>query len=452
MNKNTTNIANELGLFISEILLPNENINLEKWSVIACDQHTSEKHYWTDVEEYVSECPSTLHMIVPEIYLKDDNIDEKISNVNKTMDKYISEEVLISKKEGIIFVDRKTLKSRKGLILAIDLEKYDYTKNSSSLIRSTEETVIERLPPRVNIRENASLELPHVMLLIDDPLKTVIEPLISELDTKNKLYDFDLMMNGNNIKGYKIDDEVLILKTLIALKTLINIDNFKKKYNLMQHKEPLLFAVGDGNHSLAAAKVHYENIKKCIDEKDSKKHPARFALVEIVNIHDDSINFEPIHRIMFNVNITNLLDSMIKFFNSSGKSFYKIFSSKELLNKELELLRKNKDLHAFPFITKDSMGLIIINDVTYNLEVGTLQFFLDDYLKHHKNSKIDYIHGEDSLLKLAKEDRNIGFLLPKINKNKFFETIILDGVLPRKTFSMGESFEKRYYLECRKIK
>jgi uncharacterized protein (DUF1015 family) len=367
------------------------------------------------------------------------------------MKDYLEKGIVIPQNPCFILVDRKTShsESRKGIIIAVDLEEYDYNKGSQTLIRATEGTVIERLPPRIKIRENASLELPHVLLLIDDPSKTVIEPLSAKIDTLEKVYDFELMMNGGHIKGYKICSDKDIASITSALSVLANPDGFSSKYGVSDDKGVLLFAVGDGNHSLASAKGHWENIKKSLSVEEIEKHPARFALAEIVNIHDEGITFEPIHRVVFNTNYTDLLDNMVSYYGT-GNCSYKIVSSKEEMDRNLELLRKTKGAHSIGFNTFENYGIVTINNPKHNLEVGSLQCFLDEYLTD-ETVKIDYIHGEDVVTKLGSKENNIGFYLPPMSKHDLFKTVILDGVLPRKTFSMGEAEEKRFYLECRKI-
>lgn len=442
----------EIGVRVPLILLPKNDINMEKWSVVACDQYTSEPEYWREVEEKVGDNPSTLYLTFPEVYLEDGNEAQRIKNINSEMRRYINEGILVSQNPCILLVDRSTshTKSRKGLILAVDLEKYDYTIGSQTLIRATEGTVIERLPPRIKIRENATLELPHVMILIDDPEKTVIEPLADKLDSFEKVYDFDLMMDGGHIKGYSIDDDKTLESILKAIEGLADPKAFKDKYNVGDDKGVLLFAVGDGNHSLASAKGHWENVKKNLTEAEIENHPARFALAEIVNVHDDGIVFEPIHRVLFNVDPKTVLAAMPDFYGSSCCSFER-FDSVESMNNRLVNLKKEKAGHSFGFVSNEGFGVFTVQAPKHNLEVATLQDFLDYLVKKQKDSKVDYIHGKDVVTRLGSKSGNMGFYLPSMEKNDLFKTVILDGVLPRKTFSMGEAEEKRFYLECRKI-
>jgi hypothetical protein len=433
MDNKTNNLFSNLGIHIPEIMFP-QNVNLSKWAVVACDQYTSEPDYWNNVKMYTKDSPSTLNIIFPEVYLEDGNADDRINTINSNMENYISNRVIDSIGKGFVFIDRKTshAESRKGLMVALDLECYDYTKGSNALIRATEGTVIERLPPRIRIRQNAAVELPHIMVLIDDPNKTVIEPIAQKADSLEKLYDFDLMMNGGHIQGYKVSADVDLANIANALSALSNKDTFSSKYGINKDKDVLLYAVGDGNHSLASAKGHWENIKKSIPAEQQKNHPARYALVELVNVHDDGLVFEPIHRVLFNVDSSDLLESFNNFYKNTGKG--------------------HSAGHTFKYITSSGEGSITIDSPISNLEVGTLQMFLDSYLKSHTDVKIDYIHGEDVVTRLGAQQGNIGFYLPAMDKQDLFKTVILDGALPRKTFSMGEAEEKRFYLECRKIR
>lgn len=442
----------KLGVNLPTILFPQKGTDMSKWAVVACDQYTSEPEYWKEVEKIVGDSPSTLKLTFPEVYLENGNSEERIQQINNTMEKYIKENILEAHGPCFIYVDRKTshTESRKGLIIAVDLEKYDYSVGSQTLIRATEGTVIERLPPRIKIRENASLELPHVMLLIDDPDKSVIEPLAAKADTLEKIYDFDLMMKGGHIKGYKVDDKETIGNILSSLEKLANPDRFSQKYAVGKDKGVLLFAVGDGNHSLASAKGHWEIVKRGLCAQELENHPARYALVEVVNVHDSGLTFEPIHRVVFNVNADDLLNSMSSYLANENCTYRKINSMECIVN-ELQTLRANKSTHAMGFCTHEGFGVIEVKNPSHNLEVGTLQRFLDEYIKNNPDIKVDYIHGEDVVLKLGTQKNNIGFFLPKMSKHDLFKTVILDGVLPRKTFSMGEADEKRFYLECRKI-
>ena len=277
----------------ANILLP-KNVDMTKWSVVACDQYTSEPEYWKEVEKEVGDSPSTLNLILPELYLEEDNVEERIKKINETMKDYLEEDIFTEYKDTMIYLERKQKdgKVREGLIGMVDLEDYSYEKGSQTLIRATEKTVIERIPPRLKVRENAPLELPHIMILIDDEKKNIIETIKNKVENKDIVYDFDLMENGGHIKGYKLSEEV-IADIEKGISNLMDKDYFEKKYNV-KDKGILLFAMGDGNHSLATAKANYENLKKTMSEEEYLKNPARYALVEIVNLHSSALEFEPI--------------------------------------------------------------------------------------------------------------------------------------------------------------
>ncbi|NMB97798.1 MAG: DUF1015 domain-containing protein, partial [Clostridiaceae bacterium] len=439
------NLLDSVGVKIPEVLLPAKNTDMTKWAVVACDQYTSQPEYWEQVEKIVDDNPSALNLILPEVYLEKPDVDDRIENINKSMQVYIDNGTLVSQKPGFIYVDRRTnhVSSRKGLILLIDLEKYDYNKGSQTLIRATEKTVIERLPPRVKIRKNAPIELPHIQLLIDDPEKTVIEPLAEKTDLMEKLYDFELMMNGGHIKGYKIENSKLINNIASVLYNLAQPETFYEKYGVSMEKGILLFAVGDGNHSLASAKAHWENVKAKLTSEGSsdelENHPARYAMAEVINVHDDGLIFEPIHRILFDVSFNVIIEAMKTYFSRYSSVNIKIFNSKnDMLNEEKKIRSSNKGSHILPFVSKEALGIIEVENPIHNLDVATLQEFLDKYLEQNKKAKIDYIHGDDIVTNLGTKEGNMGFYLPSINKHELFRTVILDGTLPRKTFSMGE--------------
>ena len=440
-------MKNNLGIDISSVLLPVNDIDMQRWTVVACDQYTSEPEYWNDIDNFVGESPSTLRLIFPEAFLESENEAEKtdrINRINDSMTAYLDDNLLNEHEHSTILVER-TFGSgvkRHGLMLAIDLERYDFSKGSQSLIRATEGTIIDRLPPRIRIRENAQLEIPHIMVLIDDADKTVIEPLTAKTDSFEKVYSFDLMKHSGSIKGWKISEESIIENLAGSLIKLADSENFKSRYKVNDDYGVLLFAVGDGNHSLATAKACWENIKKTKTEKELKDHPARYALVEIVNVHDSGLEFEPIHRVVFNVNSKHLFDSFITYYKNQGCNVEITYGSE----------KPTTFGHAIKFVTSEGKGYLTVECPLYNLDVGTLQNFLDYYLKNNSQVGIDYVHGEDVTEKLGKLPGNIGFFLSNMDKNELFKTVILDGALPRKTFSMGEASEKRFYLEARKIK
>ena len=411
------------------ILLP-KNTDMTKWSVVACDQYTSEPEYWIDVERIVGNNPSTLNLTLPEIYLEENDVDKRIENINSNMKKLLDEDFFKEYKDSMIYLERtgQDGKVREGVMGIVDLEGYNYEAGSQTPIRATEKTVIERIPPRVKIRENAPLELPHIMILIDDYKKDIIESLKTKVSEKDVVYDFDLMKNGGHIKGYLLNNETMdeIDK---KLELLADQTKFNEKYDV-KDKGVLLFAMGDGNHSLATAKACYENLKKTMKEEEYLNHPARYALVEIVNLHSEALEFEAINRVVFDTNPEDLVNKL--------KEYYKI--------------NKEGKGEKFEIITKDIDEVWYIENPKSNIAVGSIQMFLDDYLKENAG-KVDYIHGEDVTKELThKNDNNVGFIFDAMPKSELFKTVILDGSLPRKTFSMGHSYDKRYYLEARKIK
>lgn len=427
----------KFGFHIPEIMLPREGTDYGKWAVVACDQYTSEPEYWEDAERIVGDAPSTLHLILPEIYLEKKGEDEKIAAIRENMKKYLQDGTLRKMPKGCMLVHRTAEgRSRIGLVIATDLESYDFNKGSSSLTRATEGTVVERIPPRLRIRDGAPLELPHILILIDDPDKSVIEPLNNV--PQEKIYETDLMKNGGHISGSFIEE-----KNLDGMKEALSAlyDKAVEKYG---NGKVIFQAMGDGNHSLATAKTNWENLKKSLSPEEIENHPARYALCEIENIHDDGIVFEPIHRVIFSKNGNGGMDLVRETVKLLDKQNGKAY---------LALDNDTPPASAFsiPYITREQSGLIIIENPSSKLEVGALQNALDVMVKERKSADIDYIHGTDSVRKLSLKDGNAGFMLTSMDKSLLFPAVAADGALPRKTFSMGEANEKRYYIECRYI-
>lgn len=451
-------ILKNIGISIPEILLPTKDIDMTKWSVIACDQYTSDINYWKNLKDFVSSSPSTLNLIFPEVYLESETESEKINRISRikmNMDKYTDEGIIENIGPGFILIDRQTPEttSRKGLLISVDLDKYDFSADSKSMIRATERTVTDRLPPRIKIRKDASLELPHVMLLIDDPKKTLIETLFDQKEKYTKVYDFDLSKNSGHISGYFINSDEAITLITTAFEGLVEKSTFISKYGVPENTEVLLFAVGDGNHSLATAKVCWNNIKQNLSPEEIENHPARYALVEVVNIHDRGLNFKPIHRVLFNVDPYDLIDFIVEdSFNMSIDAHCINFVNFEDMKSNLSGLSFNLSSQVIPYVFDDTAGAIIIKHPSTKLTTATLQNILDEYVKTKPKIKIDYIHGEDTVIKLGNLQGNMGFFLPVIDKSDFFKAILFDGIMPRKTFSMGEADEKRFYLESKKIK
>ncbi len=397
------------------ILLPKVD-DMTKWSVIACDQFTSEQDYWTKLENYVGDAPSTLNLIYPEIYLGADN-SKRITEIENSMKNYLDGGIFKVCEKGFILTVRKTkfVPKRLGIILSVDLEEYEYKKGSTTPIRATEATIEERIPPRLQIRKNASIELPHTMLLYDDEKKSIAEKLYQERATLEKVYDFELNMDGGHVEGYFVKDYEWVIN---AFNGLLGEENMLKKYG---NANDFLFAVGDGNHSLATAKAHWENVKKGLTEQEKFDHPARFALVEVVNVYDEGIYFEPIFRFVSDVNVEEFLEGLTK-----------------------------KDIGVASIVKKGGKERL---DGKNSLPDGILA--CDGYIKEYiekVGGKVDYIHGEQNLQTLVNQTKNsVGITFEKLDKGSLFEYVVKNGSLPKKTFSMGEAIEKRYYLESKKI-
>jgi uncharacterized protein (DUF1015 family) len=394
---------------LPNLLLPKKQIDLSKWAVVACDQFTSQPSYWKELKTYIDDAPSTYNMILPEVYLEEMD-DQTIDTINMTMHHYLKDNILEEIGPSLMLIERKTaLNSRRlGLMMSIDLEDYDYTPGSKPLIRTTEKTIIERIPPRMKIRKNAPLELSHVMLLMDDSKLHIIDRLFEKRHQFKKRYDFVLNMMGGHLRGYQIEscDEII-----------------NEFYQLIDQDDPMLFVVGDGNHSLATAKAHWEMTKQTL-KPDEMDHPARYALVEVVNIYDQGLHFEGIHRVLFNVDHTFLVD---------------LFHA---VDKEEETWVYTKEIGMTPFYIPKSTA------VAYE----QIQSFIDEYLMHHPKVSIDYIHGEDELIEICNtHEKSIGIKMPVLDRKDLFPFIHTGKILPRKSFSMGSATAKRYYLESRLI-
>lgn len=423
-----------LGIILPEVFLPSENVDMEKWAVIACDQFTSERDYWERVKQTVGSSPSTLNLILPECYLEDEESTERISAIHAKMVEYLDAGILEKQSPGFVLIDRKTehVHSRKGLLLAIDLERYDFNEGSKALIRPTEGTIKERLPARMKVREGASLDLPHILFLIDDPDGMVIEKAFQHREEMKLLYDFDLMEDGGHVTGRKVDDPALLEELCNGLEKLIR-------------NRGLLFAVGDGNHSLASAKTIWENLKASGGVNDA--HPARYAMVEAVNIHDSGLLFEPIHRVLFNIDIGDFTSFLSA---APGCTIEEIPGGIEGVPPG-EAFDVVAGSHRIGYTAGGRTGVLSIQKPEAALAAEFLQEMLDEYLADHSNASIDYIHGEAATAALGEQAGNIAFFLPPLDKRTFFEMIVKRGAFPRKTFSLGEAREKRYYLESRTL-
>ncbi len=418
----------------TDILLPKfsgDSEKMKKWSVVACDQYTSEPEYWKAVSDFTMDSETTLNLTVPEIYLADNDIEDRIKKTNAKMQDYMADDVFAEYKNTYIFVER-TLKCgsvRLGIVGMVDLEDYDYTKDSRTKIRATEGTVLSRIPPRLKVRCDAPIELPHIMMLIDDDKCDIIESNAKIKESFEKLYDFDLMQDSGHITGYKMSDEACdaLDKKLAALSDL---DSFNMKYGVSE-VSPLVYAMGDGNHSLATAKAHYENLKTEIGEEKAKNSPARYALCELVNLHDKSLVFEAIHRVVF---------------DADGKAFLEALEKQYCVSYD-----ENAEGQSFVFVLGGESKKVTVTNPKEYLTVATVQKALDAFVSEN-GGEIDYIHGEDVVNKHCADNKNFGIIFDAMDKSDLYKSVILDGALPRKTFSMGEACDKRFYTECRKIK
>lgn len=434
------NTLTKYGIHTPKILLPKEKNGLTNWSVIACDQYTQDRDYWKKVGENTQGKPSSLNIILPEVYLNDKDKPSRIEHIRKSMKEYIDSDVFSKALESMIYIERKTGygRIRKGLVTAIDLETYEWKPFSKALIRATEATIVDRIPPRMEIRRGAPLETPHIMLLVNDPDKLLIESLGSSLKEKNTppLYDTDLMMNSGHITGWqaKTPDELTLIQT--ALENIA-------KANTKKDGSVFMFAVGDGNHSLATAKAVWDEYKK---EHGVTDHSSRYALIEIVNIYDEGLTFEPIHRVLFGIQPQKILNYCTKELGGTIKQY----SSEKELKEQIE---KSKAFFGFVYEENGKTNYSCLETSITELAVSRLQPVLDTFLDSHKTEKteIDYIHGSEEVFRLGGKNGAVSILLPPIAKDSFFTTIGSSGPLPRKSFSMGEASEKRFYMECRRL-
>ena len=403
------------GLYPAKILIP-KNENMSAWACIACDQFTSEYSYWEKLEKFVGNARSTLKLVLPEIYLND-RLSERISAVNANILNYLKEGVFNELESGYVLVVRSTpfVKRRIGIVACVDLEAYDYKKGERPLVRATEGTIEERIPPRLKIRENAAVEFPHIMILFDDEKREIAEKLYENRENYKKLYDFDLNMGGGHIEGYFIPGSENLAK---KFSLLLDAKRLKAKYG---KEDNFAFAVGDGNHSLATAKAHWERVKSALPESEKVSHPARFALAEFVNIYDEGIYFRPIYRFVSNVDRQKFTEGL----KSAVKGHYAVTDGASVSE-----VSGNEPLFAV---------------------ISGIDKYVSEYIKRFGGS-VDYVHGEENLTELCKADKNsVGIMPDVLNKSDLFRYVSEKGALPRKTFSMGENVEKRYYLEGKKI-
>ena len=417
----------------ADILLPGAATPLDPWACIAVDQFTSQPEYWQKAEKLAKGKPSTLHIVLPEAYLGTPQEESRLAAIRAAMQDY-RDNLLTRCVHGYVYVERTQMDGtiRQGLVGAVDLEQYSFKKGSKPAIRPSESTVVARIPPRLKIRRGAQLETPHVMMLADDEACTLIEPIAAHKAELPLLYDGALMLNGGHIAGWAVEDPALIAQIEHALDVLGSQEEFDKKYPDATRRDPLTLAVGDGNHSLATAKACWEELKKTLTPEQAENHPARWCLAEVCNVHSPAIEIEPIHRVLFHVDGRDLWDAFQAFYPGAHTG--------------------GGEGHTAEVCGQGMDGLWTVPHPKAQLTVGTLQAFLDAYCRDHPEVQVDYIHGDDVARKLGSRPGNLGFLLPLMGKEQLFPTVMADGVLPRKTFSMGEARDKRYYLEARRIR
>lgn len=435
----------DIALQVPRLLLPRHGTDLTRWSVIACDQYTSEPEYWHRVKSLVAEAPSMLHLIYPEVYMPEKRDEEIIANIEASMKLYMEQGILQEHRPGFVLVDRQTpgAMSRKGLVVALDLEHYSFEQGSQSLIRATEKTIESRLPPRIAIREKASVESPHILILIDDREKTVIEPLYACRHDMAELYNFELMENSGHLTGYHVTSREHIDKVAAALRALGENERFRQKHGTDDGNDVILYAVGDGNHSLAAAKRCWQALKSA---GAPSHHPGRFALVEINNIHDEGLHVYPIHRLVENVDVNHMIDDMQAFFAAQSSAV--LFEDGGDLGRTADA---HVAYHHFELCSKERSGVYSIAMPSAILPVATLDSWLNTYLSKNQKASIDYVHEAHTVRSKSQEANVAGFLLPALDSNDLLGIVAKEGMLPRKTFSMGHAPEKRFYFECKRI-
>ena len=442
----------ELGVLYPKLLLPDiSKVDLSKWAVVACDQFTSEPDYWDRVEQTVGDHPSTLRLTFPEVYLEKGEDEERISRINACMKQYESDGIFKeTENHGVIVVER-TLRSgvlRRGIVLALDLEEYSFKPDSTSLIRATEKTIESRIPPRLKVRKDARIELPHIIVLIDDGEDVVMSSVSDLCDESTCVYETELMERSGHVKGFWIDNPVALDRLSEALRKLADPAAFADKYG--SDEDLMVFAMGDGNHSLATAKTLWEQIKSDAERNGEsvQNHPARYALVEIQNCQDSTLIFEPINRLVFDAPSTILTD-LKEWFDRDGQGPVVVVEGEDVYNEVLS----SGDTENVGYVLNGRKGIISIPNPKKVLPVASMTDFLDDWLSHHPDARIDYVHETTAIDRHCTNDEdNVGFVFASMSKSDLFKTVIKDGVLPRKTFSMGNAHDKRFYLEARYIR
>jgi hypothetical protein len=430
------------GFRLPQVCLPRPGIDLRKWAVIACDQHTAEPEYWQRVTQEVGDAPSTLHLIFPEMHLGAADAPARIRRIQETMRRYLAEGLFVER-EGAVYVERTVgSRTRRGLMLELDLEHYDYSAGSSSLIRPTEGTMVARLAPRIEVRRGAALELPHILVLIDDPDGTVIEPLASARAALPRLYETELMCGGGFVAGYAADG-AHSARAVQALRALADPQAFAARYDVPADTPVMLFAMGDGNHSLATAKSIWESVKATV----GMDHPSRYALVEVVNIHDPALDFAPIHRLLLGVT-GDVRQALVQSFGA--RAVCTDVASAAAMRERVAAARGPRQTAGL-IGPGPRFGVVEIAEPPSTLAVGTWQPFIDGFIERGGAKDVDYVHGDDTLERLAQQAGHVGVFFAGLGKSELMRRVVHDGPTPRKTFSMGEAHEKRFYIEARRI-
>ncbi|MEG2698305.1 MAG: DUF1015 domain-containing protein [Ruthenibacterium sp.] len=443
----------------ADILLPAEGVDMALWPALACDQFTSQPEYWQRAEALCMDAPSTLHITLPEVYLEQRGVAAHISTIHAAMREYALG-VLTRRMHGFVYTERRfpgKAQVRCGLVGAVDLEAYSYEKGARALVRPSENTVVERIPPRLAVRRGALLESPHILMLLDDEARSVIEPFAAQKAALTQLYDTDLMLNGGRVAGWAVTDEAAIKSVENAVARFGTQEVFDAKYPAAKGAAPLALAVGDGNHSLATAKAYWEELKATLTAEEQKTHPARLCLVELVNVHSEAIEIEPIHRAVFGTDSETFTEEFSAWLRAGGADLCVRARPASDTSGDADFAAGKPCVAAqgqcFTVVAGSAQSAdhtLCVTNAPHPLAVGTLEQFLPQFCAAHPGTHVDFIHGETAVRELSQRGA-VGILLPDFAKSDVFCGVVLGGVLPRKTFSMGEATEKRYYLECRKI-
>lgn len=423
----------------ADILLPSEDTDLTRFATIACDQFTGQRTYWRELDKYVKDVPSTYHLTLPEEYLRWGGVEERIEQIHENMRQYLKN-VLTRKFHGFMYVERTTPSgTRPGIVGAIDLELYSFEEPNQSFIRPTEHTVADRLPPRIAVRRGAALETPHILMLVNDKNGNLVETMTKKRKRHELtcVYDFDLMYKGGSVRGYAITDPAEIARIENSAAMLGLQEKFDRKYPEAAGMPPFAMAVGDGNHSLAAAKAYWEELKPTLSPAERKNHPARYCLAEVVNLHCSALHIEPIHRVLMRTSFPEVTTAFGNFMVSYGSTVY---NGPLQQGHEFTLFDSMHSIHCYVY---NPPGRHPFN---------TIDMWITDYLQKHPQQRVEYVHGREDLRFLTYEEPGaVGIVMPPVERDGLLNEVALGGVLPKKAFSLGTAREKRYYLECRAL-